>query len=778
MQPMWHLLDSVIHFAQQVSSHYLVQVTPVIVLGLIILELVSFMVSPHPFSKLFRSISRLFRFADGWDSISAFLWLLLAFLSMTFPRNLPPVSYSLVTAGIVMFLLGWLLRYQHTLLEYLSKKSRRIRPFLKGYWKLWARLRLSRAHSELLGPSLEIIGISVMCKSYAFFPAFFVFPMTQIAAILYHNRKSALTNPNVARLTLRDVFPNSGHIAVCFAVPSVAGVLAGLAVRELTFFDADIDTAKSILFTISQIEGSVGILAITIIFVLTQLTASNYSTRIPAILFRQPAFWTPLLILFGSIVYNLSVVAHAPNMFPSGDFHSAIIDFSFFLGIATACSITYFIFRAPRMVSPESIVADSLKSFDKKWLDQVKKDWSQANFHVRLNISYDPLIVIERIMSRAIDSGDSLTYVSALITIRDHIHSMKSLDHHALPNYILELDAYLLHHFRSLIRTAAKRSDEYSLLQLVNFVREIGDPSPDSIIKCNAMAFGFDDAPGELLLREVVRQSVECGLTECVRRSISLVKSRAAQVIKTLPDQTETWLYNGLPIDKSLSHENQEKLWANDRRIQSFARQYLEYLQDLGVRASESKSGDWYMSAGVALNELVCAIVKDVKGHGMKAIILRDATSCLLELGKATVDKKSQMTLSLLEYAMRDADPQNDEPIAWSLVNLASEVLVIRAQAASLGYGEVVESAMLGLEVVKQYTNPGLRLLNSMGEAARLLKDHPGYHGSKDLQYTYHELINRIRQVAQSGPRKDPILVTSAAKSILQSLGETESEQG
>ena len=135
--------------------------------------------------------------------------------------------------------------------------------------------------------------------------------------------------------------------------------------------------------------------------------------------------------------------------------------------------------------------------------------------------------------------------------------------------------------------------------------------------------------------------------------------------------------------------------------------------------------------------------------------------------------------LDLLQYALRDADPQEDASIAWSLVKLTGNVLTARSKAGTLGFGEVIGSAMLvlGLEVVKHYTEPGLHLLSSMGEAAQLLKDHPGYHRNKDLQFTYRELVNRVRQVAGAGPRKDPLLVTAKAKSILDSLNERESEQ-
>jgi hypothetical protein len=180
-------------------------------------------------------------------------------------------------------------------------------------------------------------------------------------------------------------------------------MMVGIITRESPIFYANAETAKSILFTLSQIEGVIGILAITIIFVLTQLTASNYSIRISTILFRQSAFWIPLMILVAAITYNLTIASRSPIVFPStnDNFDSLIVDLSFVLGLATAGSIAYFIFRAPKMVSPEAIITDALKSFDKEWLDKVKSDWCEPAFQLKLDVRYDPFIAIERILSRA-----------------------------------------------------------------------------------------------------------------------------------------------------------------------------------------------------------------------------------------------------------------------------------------------------------------------------------------------------------------------------------------
>lgn len=758
-------------------AHFLSQGTPAIILALMIFELVSFMVSPHPLSKLTLHTKRLFRFADPWHSITTFLWLLLAVWSILYPRNISPISPSFLTAGMFLFLLGWLIRYQPDMFHRLSKRSRRIRPLLSDYWKSWSKLQISGANATLFAPSLEIIGLTVIARSLAFIPAFFLLPIVLIAGMLRESRKLAHVNPNVTPLTLKDIFPKLGHIALFFAIPSVAGLVIGLAVREYSIFNADVETAKSVLFTLSQIEGSIGILAITVIFVLTQLTAANYSTRIPAILFRQPAFWIPLLVLLTSIMYNLLIASNAPTTFPTGYFRSGLIDFSFIFAVASACGITYFIFKAPRTVSPESIIADSLKRFDKKWLDTIKRDWCRPNFEIKLNVVHDPFIVIERILSRAVDSGDNLTFISGLILIRDHLHQISQLDPRELPNYMMEFDAYLRHHFRSLVRTAAKNSDAYSLLQLVNFIRELDAPSSESIVKCDTFAYDYDDAAGELLLREIVRQALEFHLSECVTRAVNIVEARAVSVLKTLPDQTGTWLYDKMTTDPAISKQEYDRLWANDRRVESFERNYLTYLQHLGVNSADSALTEVSTSVVLTLNQLASSIAQEVKGIRMKVMMLNQATMCLREISTALLDKKLPMTLSLFPYGLTQADLDMHVYVAQSLVNYISDFLVTRAKGGVLEYMNVVDSAMFGLTLVKQHTEPGIRLLQVMGEAAKLLHNNPTYAENKNLQFVYGELIQRIRQVAQNSPRKDPQAIQEAAKSILDSLGEPEFEK-
>lgn len=745
----------------------------IVILCLLAVELASYLFFTRPFARLTKVLKDILKFKYPWDSIALLAWLLLAILALLYLNNSSPVSSTFLSAGIALFFLGWLNRYQHQLPRKISERCRWIRPFLFNYSRFWDKLKFNDMRARLFGPWLEIVGISIISKSFIFFPAYFIFPVILGVAIIQRDKKLALIKPHIIRATYRDLLPRLGHILLFAGIPFAIAGIVGIFTRELTIFYADIETARSILFTLSQIEGGVGVLAITIIFVLTQLTASNYSIRISSILFRQSAFWIPLIILFGSITYNLLVVSRSFIMLPSNTdyFHSLIVDLSFILGIATACGIAYFIFKAPRMVSPEPIIANSLKSFNKEWLDTIKRDWCRPSFQLKLNVRYDPFIAIERILSKAVDSGDSITFIAGLILVRDHLHSPNTIDPHELPNYIVEIDAYLRHHFRSMVRTAAKNSDAYTLLQLIHFIEELGNPSPESITECDTFAFDFEEAPGELLLREIIQQSSPYQLTECITRGIHIVESRATNVIETLPKQIDTWLFNQTPTDPKLSEKEQRRLWDNDHRVENFERQYFEYLHSLGVKAADSKSIEIVRAVTISLQNIISSIIQHIDGYTMKAMIVRRAMWSLDAIMKASCNNNlsDAMSLSMLKYAAEHTDSDQDESVAWHLIYYVSDFLLLHAKSGLLDFMHVVDSAMVGLNISKKYTNPTIHLLKSMGESAKSLKNSAYYSDNKDLQLVYEEIIKRIKQVG-SGEAKAPKQIWATAKSVLESL--------
>jgi hypothetical protein len=178
-------------------------------------------------------------------------------------------------------------------------------------------------------------------------------------------------------------------------------------------------------------------------------------------------------------------------------------------------------------------------------------------------------------------------------------------------------------------------------------------------------------------------------------------------------------------------------------------------LESLGTKAADLKGIEIIMSVIPSLNQLLSSITRNITGHTMKALMVRQVVWNLTEISKALLNNKisNLLTLSMLEYAMEHADEEHDEQVAWHLVNYVSGFLQKSAKVGLLHYMNVVDSAMLGLRIVEKYTKPGIHLLQSMGEAAKELKQHINYGDNKDLQLTYDEIIQRIRQVGHYGRR-------------------------
>ena len=93
-----------------------------------------------------------------------------------------------------------------------------------------------------------------------------------------------------------------------------------------------------------------------------------------------------------------------------------------------------------------------------------------------------------------------------------------------------------------------------------------------------------------------------------------------------------------------------------------------------------------------------------------------------------------------------------------------------------LSFGNVIDSAMFGLEIAEKYTDHAIHLLNAMGDSAKLLHSNPSYSDSRDMQFVYQEVLNRIEQVGGYNKARDQGQIWATAQSLLQSLSQPEFE--
>ena len=116
------------------------QVSFIIILCLLAIELISYLFLSRSFPAIRTQIKNLLTFKYPWDLLTVITWLLLVLMSILYLRNTSPVSTTYLSAGILLFFLGWLIRYQPFILRKLSKYSRLIRPLLRNYSDFWNKL--------------------------------------------------------------------------------------------------------------------------------------------------------------------------------------------------------------------------------------------------------------------------------------------------------------------------------------------------------------------------------------------------------------------------------------------------------------------------------------------------------------------------------------------------------------------------------------------------------------------------------------------------------------
>jgi len=744
------------------------QPVAILVVVLLFVELISWMLLDDSIKKLPKQIKKLAR-VGRWDVASILLWPALTILALSDLYNTSPVYFAFLGTGIALFLLGWWIRYRHVLLRQIGQRLKKLRPRL-------ARIEgrssvVTVRYPKRLGSWLAILGLTICAMSpIAFAFSLFIFPLVLLRAISEEEQRMDGEHRKWLQThTPKALIPGIGDTLRLVFVPAAIGFLIAVSAREFILFRGDIESARSILVMLTQIEGTLGVLAITIIFVLAQLTAASFSTRTSGILLRQWAFWVPLVILLGTSTYNILVISKLDTFFQSEGIHEhVLVDLGLVFGALTAFGIAFFIWRAPRLVSPEAIIADALRHFDGKWMDIIRNDWRRPVMQIRLRVGQDPLVVVDGVLAKSVESYDYLSFTSGLVLLRDRFREATT------PNDMIELDAYLHYHLRSVVKSAAKHSDSYLLEQLVQFVRELGTPSPEALRSTRTTRW---DAPaGEMLVREVISEALTERMQEPVRLGLVVVGEGAENVLKTLPSGDETWMFN--PKFREIRLSDNKDFTNNDLRVEAFEDQYIRYLRTLGESAIELGLREVAWTTSHRLAMIMLQIQEHTKGLRLKQMLMQQCSFSLAEISNAACKAKlaRAVSLSMLPGLAEKLDKQEEEGTAWLLAHLIESTFLEQARAGILDLGTVVDVAMLGLDLVTKFPEPAVRLIAVMGEAAKHVKTLPNFGEDKELQFVYRELISRIRQQT-TVTSDDRQKIRIAVKSTLDALDEPEFEE-
>lgn len=666
----------------------------------------------------------------------------------------------LLVAGSVLFCTGWFVRYGHHLHRWAWKRARSVH--LRRVLRFWLRLDFRVRHPGSLGACVELIGMAILWHSVAAFAVAALFSVAAWIAIELDERSIMRKKPDSGLDWVRKetpaMWPGFTESLWLLVGPTALGLLAAILARERVIFAGSNNGAISLLTTLTQVEATVGVLAITLVFVLVELTTGAYSPRLSLLLFKRRAFWFVSITFLLAIAYTLGIAAGAERWLPAEGIHNnLLVDISFVLAAIAVMALAVFIRDAASIVSPEGIMSDALKAFDADWMGIIRREWSQRFGPQTIYTGRDPMILVSDILTAALNRGDINSLRSGVLLLREQIvHVIK-------PDDVVVLDSYLHYSLKHLIRAAARRHEAtWLLLLLYHLVEDIGGPSEVSLRAASLAP--SDLPPGTALIREVADASIQNLLVEPASRALHLIQERGSAVVKYLPRAEDTSLYNPKYVPGELPQEQLRRLWENNWRIDNFQSGYIRYLGDKGTEAIEAGLTEVAGSASSSIVGLLGPIHKEVPDFPIRNRMILSGFWALDSICSAACRKRIHGVLffATLDFLVREMDVQTDKVIAGHVSYYGSRFLLRMARAGIL---DMMTAEALGLAAVfmaERFPEPAISLIEAMGKAARELRSQPDFQDNENLMYAHAELVAKLEQTAERAhdEKRDKIRAT------------------
>lgn len=647
---------------------------------------------------------------------------------------------SLLLSGFLVFFIGWLVRYHPYLL-----RGRRSRPklIINSAIHILVGDNPRVRHLSYLGAWIELIGVSIVLHSVCGLLASSVaFPLVAYLAAELHDRWLAKTKLgsdfNEWRKTRPAIWPGALESLRILFVPFIVAIFTAVPAREVILFWGTASDATSILLTLSEIEATIGILVITLAFVLVEITAT-YSTRLVTILTQRRPFTCAVVTFAMAVMYNLGLAANSSRWLPTqqAPTGSLRVDVAFILAGIASSTLVLFVKDALVVMSPEAMVQEALRDFDSNWLSVIRKEWS-ARFGPRsMHVSRDPMILVERLLNSALSRGDLNSFRTSLMILRECIQRIAQEDD------LVVLDKYLAYHLRSLIKIAANQGSDEALLAVCDFIHWIGVPSEDSI-KSTEVG-GSDPSPGSVLPRVIVDEAIRSGLTEPAQRALRIIEMLAEHALKTLPSSEEVGLYNR-DTSEELPEEIRHELWKNENRIQDYATGYFSYTAEKGQEAITKGLKEPALSASHCITHLIGEIIYQVPDDPIRMLLIRHALWSQNQIVSHACKHKCTGAISL-GVDFRWLDRVTNEEIAESIMYYLAKFTMSMARANILNWMTVATAAVAATRIAPRFPQTVITVLKAFGEAAEELRQVSDFAQQEELAFIHAELVFRIDQI-------------------------------
>lgn len=684
-------------------------------------------------------------------------------------------SVALLAGGSALFLVGWTIRYPAALGWPIRERFPKLRPLLQ----VLPQGQLITRHPRYVGLWVEAAGIAVGLSSWVGAAlALTILPLALRVAVELEERhvmaRISGSGLEYDRARKSAFWPGFRRTLRFLAPPMLVAAVAAVLSRELQVFVSDLDTAKTLLLALAGAQGTLGVLLLTATFTVGQLVTTGYSAGLAqAVLWRRPLVFG-LAFLAVSVSYDVLMVARADSWLSDSTSLGRWVDFGLLLGLLTVLVLWVSTTTSFQNVQPEALLRQALRRFDDRWLSWVREEWP-SEFGPRTLYADDPIRHVEGVLRALISRNDLPSARLGLILLRDQLASLVSADD------VVALDAYLNFNLRHVFRAAASTSQPEILEGVLDVIEGIPAPSGSSLKE--GLPRFEEIAPGEEVLRSLLACALESRLEGVAVQCIHGVGRRARSLLKELPDGTETYAFHpdfdplGEPL-RDLPEEESRRRSRNDDFVYWVGWSHMHYLASSGSRAISAECIEAAYAASMELGTFVKSAVAEVSFQKMRGSLVLDALHGLRSLADAAAVKRARgeplgpIRLGGLQYLPDhlDSSVSAQLDLMMAIVDTAAYCVRRLARAGVLDTMVVTDVAMLGLHAGQKRAEAAGRIVESMWEAAKVLKFAPGFEEDSELQRTRAELVSRIGQVGMSARGEGSDEVRELTKQALQEL--------
>ena len=686
------------------------------------------------------------------------------------------LSISLLAGGAGLFAVGWAIRYPALLrLSSWEWPPKRDMLIVSSSWS-------GARHPRYVGLCLEVIGVAVVLSSWwGVLYAVTLVPVSLWVAIELDETSMMAKYPQseIGYLRRREsaLWPGGRRSIEILVLPLLAAITAAVLSRELQIFVSDLDTAKTLLLALAGAQGALGVLAITVTFAIGQVVSGSYSAGIAQGILSRRLLLVGLAWLGLSASYDILVVARADSWLVDDESIGRWVDFGLLLGILSIPALWVSMLSAFESVQPEILAARILRSLDEKWIERIKIEWP-ATFRLTLRAD-DPFRHYEAILRSLMARNDLLSARIILVNLRDHLSSI--LD----PEDMIAFDEYLSFQFRHLIRLAATTSNPEILDGILDINEGIPSPSHSSLRERRPSPAALMGNPkGEQVVRTVLSEALDHGLEDVAISCIYSIERRMTSLLKALPDAKDTYSYDPdfdpYPSEgpaPDISKEERHRRWDADEFVRWIGGDHVNYLLDQAVNAISAGSvrASWAISS--AFSSFASSAVEEVPHKKMRLGLVSNALYGLRSIADAaarsgkTWESLGPLHLSL-HYIPERLDPAipSDRQLMTALVETGAHCLRALFKAGARRTGIETDVALIAVYAAERRADVARPIVEAMRDMAVLIKAADGFEEDSELQYTYKELVGRIRQVGFSGKGEGAEELRELTKTLFQEL--------